>query len=337
MSKFAENKFMIGFGAVTLAGAGTLAYLTYQASDKYEESLKTLNAAQSELSFVQRRQPVPSEAALRGLVTQNQEIRKKLDDLQQDFKGRVLPVVPIGKEAFQVQLRDSVARVVASFTERGVTLGKDPKDKDTFYLGYKEYQDKPPEDAAAPLLARQLKAITLVMDLLTDPSLQAGQLNLIDLKRERFTEERSRSAAPDPSAPPGGGRRLVEKTGFSIKFLASDDAFRKILNGIVANRNQLFIIRRITVQNEHLNSPQRSVPGNPGNLPPGTPPPEPAPTPATPGTPGTPTSPAPPGSPPAKSREYIFGKERVEATIDIEVLDFAEPEKRPGPAKKGPG
>lgn len=333
MSKFAENKFMLGFGAVTLAVAGTLAYLTYEASGKYEESLKTLNAAKSELDFVQRRQPVPSEAALKQLVTQNQEIRKKLDDLQQDFKGRVLPVMPIGKEAFQVQLRDAVARVVASFTEKGVTFGKDPtKDKDTFYLGYKDYQDKPPEDAAAPLLARQLKAITLVMDLLT----QEGQLNLIELTRERFSEERTKPGSPEPKPAEAGGKKLVEKTGFSIKFLAKDDAFRRILNGIVANKNQLFIIRRITVQNEHLNSPPRSVAGNPGNVPPGTPP-DPVATPATPGTPGTPTAPAAPGSPPAKSREYIFGKERVEATVDIEVLDFAEPEKRPGPAKKGPG
>ena len=331
MSWVYDNKFVVGVGAAMLAGAGVLGYLTMSASDSYAAASTERTAAAEKLKEIEGKKPFPSEAYLKELGSEKQELNDKLNALQENFKKRVLPIKPVTKEAFQDRLKETVAAVTAGFAKSEI----DPPARD-FYLGYTEYRDKPPEDAAAPLLARQLRAIELVMELL----IQEGQLKLKELTREPFTEERSKSKAlePKPAPPKPGppkpgsakpaadkaGKQLVEKTGFTIKVIGSDDAFRRIVNGIVGHKKQIFIIRRIEAQNEKPVPPQKTMASAPT-----------APAPTAPAA--APATPAPTPAPPAPTvtLEYLFGKEQVAATIDIEVLDFAEPEKRSAKVSDG--
>lgn len=337
MSWATENKFLIGFGAAMLGGVGALGYLTFSAMGGYDTAASEFTNAKGELARVEGLRPFPSEATLKQIVTEKQELKDKLGAVQQDFKNRVLPIEPVRKEAFQDRLKDTVAAVNAAAADAQVVL------PDKFYLDYTDYRDKPPEELAAPLMARQLKAIKLIMDLL----IQEGHLELKELAREPFSEEKPKSKPTEPKpapAKPGSGpapkadKKLVEKTGFTIKFICGDEAFQRILNGIVGNKHQIFIIRRIALQNEKQVSPQKTV-ATVAPTPPLAPTAPTAPSgpaaPVNPSAPGTPAS-APPTAAPALPQpvapmvnlEYAFGKERVEATIDIEVLDFAEPEKQ---------
>jgi hypothetical protein len=314
MSWASENKFLIGFGAAVLAGAGTLGYLTFQAMGSHETALSELTAAKDELARVEGLTPFPNEAALKQLRAEKKELEDRLSAIQQAFKARVLPIEPIRKEAFQDLLKDTVATVLSSAAEAEVSL------PDKFYLDYADYREKTPEEPAAPLLARQLRAIKIVIDLL----INERRLELKELVRDRFSEEMT-SPKPGESQPPPGkpatgqaARKLVEKMGFSMKLTCSDEALRRILNGIVGNKQQIFIIRHISIQNERQASPQKtaatvgpSTPHRPASLPASAVPPD-----------GIAT--------PAVNLEYAFGKERIEATIAVEALDFAEPEKRSG-------
>ncbi len=258
MSWVYDNKFVIGVGAGMLAGAGFLGYLTMSAKDSYAAATAEFSTATANLQGYEQKKPFPSEAYLKELGSEKKALSDKLNALQEDFKKRVLPVKPIGKEAFQDRLKDTVAAVGGGCAKAEVGLPKD------FYLGYTEYRDKPPEDAAAPLLARQLRAIELVMELL----IQEGHLKLDSLTREPFKEEhlKTRSAEPKPAPPtPGAARpagaaskQLVEKTGFVIKLISTDAAFRRVVNGIVGNKKQLFIIRRVAAQDEKQLPPQKT-------------------------------------------------------------------------------
>jgi hypothetical protein len=339
MSWATENKFLIGFGAAMLAGVGALGYLTFSAMGGYEAATADFSNAKDDLARVEGLRPFPSEATLKEIVTEKQALKDKLSAVQQDFKDRVLPIEPVRKEAFQDRLKDTVAAVIAGAADAQVGL------PDKFYLDYTDYRDKPPEELAAPLLARQLRSIKLIMDLL----IQEGHLELKELAREPFSEEKTKpkTAEPKPapakpgSAPaPKADRKLVEKTGFTIKFVCGDDALRRILNGIVGNKHQIFIIRRVAVQNEKPTSPQKTA----TTVAPAAPVAPTAPSaPVKPATPGSPAStataaPVPPQpAVPMVNLEYAFGKERVEATIDIEVLDFAEPDKQTAKGGKPKG
>src|SRR6266446_2881368 len=135
MSWVYDNKFVVGVGAAMLAGAGVLGYVTLLEKDKYAGASEELNAATGKLQEVMKSSP--SEAYLKELGSQKQLLNDRLNALQEDFKKRVLPVKPIGKEAFQDRLKDTVAAVTAGFTKAEVV----PPAKD-FYLGYTEYRDK---------------------------------------------------------------------------------------------------------------------------------------------------------------------------------------------------
>jgi hypothetical protein len=235
-----------------------------------------------------------------------------------------------------------------------------PKD---FYLGFGEYQSKPPDDKAAPLLARELRAIEMVMNVL----ISTGNLELEEFQREPLPEE-GQGKAGDPQ---GGGRRrasadrgdrgLIERNGLKIKFTSNDDALRKVLTELANHQQQLFIIRNVAVQNKVQDSPPRAGGAAPAPVAPDVPPPAPdasaTPAPATP-APGTPApdSPAAPvpaapaavTPPPAGAARagnestlaYIFGTEKITSTIDIEVLNIEEPKpksEKPDPTDKKAG
>ena len=347
MSWVSENKFLAGFGVVMLAGLGTLGYFTWSAMGKYETATGEFDSAVNELRRVEGTKPYPNDANIKKLIAQKQEVTDKLDALQKDLKSRVLGVEPLNKEGFQDKLKETVARVTAKAAEKHVTLGEK---QEKFYMGYARYQSAPPDDSAAPALARQLRAIELIMDVLINES--GGGIELKKLEREELPEEhgikRSRTSDQGGKKKPGKdsgtespGHRLVEKSSVTLKFQGQDRTLRQILNALAAHKQQFFIIRRIDVQNEHMESPQKvtaaASPAPAVAVPDAAKPPESAPAAGV--TPSAPSAPQPAAeaapSAPQGTLQYAFGTEKIEATIEIEILDFAEPETRPEKPAKG--
>ena len=77
MSWVSENKFLAGFGAVMLAGLGTLGYFTYAAMAKYETAAGEFQNADSQLKKLQETKPSLTSAHLKELLAQKQEMTEK--------------------------------------------------------------------------------------------------------------------------------------------------------------------------------------------------------------------------------------------------------------------
>jgi len=331
MSWVSENKFLTGFGAVMLAGLGTLGYFTYAAMDKSDTASAAFDSANAQLKKLRETKPSLTDAHLKELLAQKQEMTDKVSAFQAELKSRVLPVEPIKKEEFQNKLKETVAQISAKAAAANVERPKD------FYLGFGEYQSIPPNDKAAPVLARELRAIELVMNVL----IKVGGIELDEFHRDPLPEE-GRPRTDDAQG--GSGRRknatdrndrgMIERNGLRIKLTSSDDALRKVLTELANHKQQLFVIRNVAVQNKVTESPQRV-----GVAPtPSTPTPD---APATP--PATPPALAPVTPPPAApapavnegSLAYVFGTEKITSIIDIEVLNIEESKPNAEKPEKG--
>ncbi len=341
MSWVSENKFLTGFGAVMLAGVGTLGYLTYAAMDKYDTATGAFDTASQNLKRLQDAKPALTDAHLKELLAQKQEMTDKIGAFQKALKSRVLPLPtePITPAQFQDKLKETVAQISSKAAATNVERPKD------FYLGFGEYQSKPPDSKAAPALARELRAIELVMNVL----IKTGGLELEEFRRDPLPEE----GGGKTSDGAGGRKRrnasdradsgMIERNGLTIKFTSNDDALRQVLTDLANHKEQLFIIRNVSVQNKQMESPARLAGA------PTAPAPDVAATPVVPVTPpGSPAAPAPttpgavtppPTAPAAAVNEgplaYVFGTEKITSVIELEVLNIEEPKSNPDKPEKG--
>ena len=254
----------------------------------------------------------------------------------------MLPTEPITKAAFQEKLKETVAQINAKAAAANV---QPPKD---FYLGFDRYQSAPPDDKAAPALARQLRAIEMVMNVL----IKARGLDLEEFHRDPLPEEGA-------GVPDKGGRKNrvtradggpVERHDLRIKFTSTDKELRDVLTGLANHKEQLFVIRQVSVLNKVTESPPRigsapsvPVPAPDGGTPaPGTPPAETGGA-AAPAVPPAAASPAAPAATaesiiPAANEgllSYVFGTEKITSIIDLEVLNVGDPKANSEKPEKG--
>ncbi len=318
MSWLSENKFLAGFGAVMIVGVGALGYLTYSASEDYDKAKNEYDNAVGELHRLEELNPFPNAEHLKKFVTQKDEFKAQIDALHKNLAATQIKAEDILGTAFQDKLKEAVARVTTKAAEAKVGLPKE-----NFYLGFSEYQVKTPETPVAAPLYRELRSIELLMDLL----IEAKEVNLTDLVRSPLKAERDPKNAPKADAKPntkGKGadeepkKKLVHKDSIVLKFVTTQDRFNKILNQIASNKQQFFIPRSITILNEKQEPPAKA----PAVAPALTPAPDGA----------TPQPDAAPVELKASQLEYVFGTERVDVTLELDLVDFAEPD-APAPAK----
>ncbi len=317
MSWVSQNKFLTGFGVAMLVGVGTFGYLIYAGMDKYDTAAGEFEAGSSNLKKLQETKPSLSDAHLKELLAQKQEMTDKIGAFQKELKSRVLPLEPIQKEAFQNKLKETVAQVNARAAAANVERPKE------FYMGFGEYQSKPPDDKAAPALARELRAIELVMGAL----IRAGGIELEEFHRDPLPEE---GGAKRKNATDRADHAAIERHGLTLKFTSGDDALRKVMTELANHKDQLFVIRNVTVQNKQMESPPRlggpsapapdpnAAPAAPGT--PDNPPPAPVAPPATP----APVAPAAPAAGEGGPLAYVFGTEKVTSVIELEILNIDE-------------
>ncbi len=317
MSWITQNKFLTGFGAVMLVGVGTLGYLTYDASDAYDKAKSEYESAVGELHRLEGLAPFPNDEHLKKFIAQKDELKARIRVLQMSLAATQLKADSISPTAFQDKLKEAVARVSGKVAEAKVKL------PEKFYLGFAEYQSEPPKDAIAPFAFRELRSIEMLMNMLID----AKEVTLSELTRSALKGERDPKAAPkveekpnakDKSGDGEGKMKLVHKDSITLKFTTSQDRFNKILNQIVSSKEQFFIPRVVTVLNEKQEPPAKSLAAAPA----------PAPVLQPDGT----TAPAPDGEIRPSQLEYIFGTERLDVTLELDLVDFAEPD-APAPVK----
>ena len=312
MNWIKENKFLTGLLAVLVIGIGVLGWLLLSAKGKYDDATGEYEKQSAERARLHNLVPYPSQENVQELQAQKTEAGQKITDLQRSLAATELPIEPLTPVQFQDKLRLAVTEV-RTLAGSEMKLGGAEK-SDKFFLAFDKYETTPPDPAAAGPLGRELKAIQW----LVTKFIQAKVLEIRSLQRDPLPEElgktRGREEKPAAPAPKGGKTEapaapLVQAHGITLVVFGDPAAMRKVLNEIVASKEQFYIPRGIAFKNEK-DKVQRI------DLAVTAPPPDPtAPAGATPA----------PAAPPAPPSTYIVGEEHVEMTLHLELVDFSEP------------
>lgn len=303
MNWFQQNRFLGGFlGALGLATVLALFFLFHEkgAADEQQARLET---TMNELRRLRSGKPFPAEANYQKSKAQVESYRRSLGSLATELKERTLPIAPLQPNEFQAQLRQAVNSVIESASAAKVQL------PENFYLGFEEYATSLPNSAAAPLLGRELQAITMIVNGLVSAQVDS----LSTLVRAPLPEEKatpapsptpaaSRAARARPSATPAVPAVVTTDT-VDLTFSASAAATRRVLNQLATVKEQLVIIRTLNVKNQVEAGPKREVTG---------------------ATPTAPPAPAPGASPgPARPAvTFIVGGEHLDVAAKIEIVSL---------------
>jgi hypothetical protein len=311
MTWFKENKFLAGLLIVTVLGVGVLGYLLFASKSKYDESASAFEQQAAEFHRLESLQAYPDKANLETLEAQRVAHLGLIEDLQKSLAGAQMPMESITPNGFQDQVRVAVTQ----FTAKAGALSPPTELVKGFYLGFGPYQSAPPSNDAASPLARELKVVQMIGNILLDHHVLA----ISRFDREALPEEAGKGRPVETAkapAKPGGkpaAAPLLKSHALDIVFVAEQKEVQGILNALVTNKTQFLIPRYVSVQNTNEHAPPKV-------------PPEP---PADPTTP-----PAPPDTTkPAKS-QMLFGEEKVQVTLHLEIVDFNKPTPPAGGAAK---
>lgn len=302
MSWFSENKFIAVFGGATLVLAGALGYLGMGASSDASQAEQEYEAAKSELSSLQNNNPSFTPQNVEETRARQKSFKEQITALQAELATMEIKLEPnIAPTVFQDRLSEAVRRVTTKGAEMETTFAETK-----FYLGFPEYQGAPPREAAAPVLLRQLRAIEIVVNMLLEvKGVEIKKITRTELDEEKRAVEPPRNQPGRPVKTPGRPeeqKKLVQKASFQIEFATNQDHFSRVLNGIASNKEQFLIVRNVIVKNEKLTAPSKAaVVENDPNRP---------------------------------KREAIFGREKLMVTLEIDIVDFADPEAEKAGAKK---
>jgi hypothetical protein len=314
MNWIRENKFLTGFIAVLVIGAGVLGYLLYTAYDSYADVSDQYTQASTDLKQLQSQVPYPDSANLAKYRAEHDDLVDATHKLATDLSQMELPVVNMTPSAFQDDLRDTLSSIKARAEKKGVKLsGK--ADNNDFTMDFAQYETQPPPAAAAGPLGRQLKALEIVMDILIDEQVDV----ITGIARSRLPQE---SATAAGQGHPGGGSRrqeeggaeLVDKEPFEIRFQANQPSFQKVINDLAASTKQFFIVRTLLIDNTNPAPVSKSADSG---------------APAGAAAPAT-AAPAPGSLDMSGTDNYlkfIVGTEEMIVTMRIDIVGFNPPDK----------
>lgn len=326
MNWIRENKFLAGFIAVMVIGAGVLGYLLYDAWGAYSDVSDQYNAQADSLHQLQTRVPYPDRTNLAKYQTERDDLLDATHDLASSLSKLELPVIEMSPSDFQDRLRDTLAAVVAAAAKNGVKL------PERFSMDFERYQSAPPSAEAAAPLGRELAALKIVMDILINEHVET----VISLQRAQLPEEggggggrqeRERGGGRFGRGGGGGGGGesvvtggLVEKIPFEVQFTANQPSFQKVLNDLASSTTQFFITRTLLIQNSDPRPVAKSTVSVAA----------PAQQPAV-AAPGAAPSAHSPGGGYLK---FIVGTEKLEVAMQVDIVAFNPPDRS---ARKGAG
>jgi hypothetical protein len=298
MNWLKENPFLAGLAAVTLAAAGALAYLIFDASSAYSQSAETYSAAVDKLHKLQTKVPFPSAENLKALQLSRDDYAARILALQSQLAKMEVPLdTSITPQKFMDDLRAAVNDIRKSADEKGVRL------PEKFYFGFDQYQTQVPTDLAAPALFRQFRVIQgLVVRLVDFKVASVDSINRDPLPEEAAAPQ---AAGQKKEAPP---EPVFRRFKFDIAFTAEQGKVRTVVNSVLAPA-QFLIIRSLSLQNTSPTAPAKVSADSAAQ-------------------PVNPFAAAPAAD--KKSLQVILGRELIKTTLRLEMFDFAEP---PAPKK----
>lgn len=294
MNWFRENPFVAGLVAFTVVAAGALIFMTTQAMTQYGEVSDQYTQAVQKLHGLQNRSPFPNAKNIEATKALEKQYSTELSALQQQLVKLEAPLdADVKPQQFQDDLRASVNQAVQRAGEAGVTLPKD------FYLGFSQYINSPPDNRAAPALARQLTVINDLVGALIDTRVQS-----IDALIRRPLPEELPAAAQNQRKSNG----IVDRYLIDVAFTADQSKFRVIFNNILKS-NRFLIVRAVNIANTSQEGPP-VVQDN-------------SQTTTTTGVPGL--AGAATGGETSNELNVILGRELVKVSLRLEMIDFTMP------------
>ena len=363
MSWFQQNKFTAVFGGITLVASGVLGWLVLGAKSDLETAQSAFSEKLSRLTSLQNGKPFPNVKSVAAYKAELSRVEGEVSKLRQKLVTTQYPLEDVRPNAFQDLLKKTIDRIKQDSIAKKMLLPGQKKDDaasvaadPTFNLGFsngtKNYLETLPQDEASSELARELKVIDFVVQQL----LANGVSQLLEVKRSPLPSEKGDKAddkkKDDKKADGlGDGKpkkddsvKAVKAHKFEIKFVSTQAAFIKVLNGITSAQQPFIIPRRVSVKNEAMEGPLKDNPAF--NVPPPEPPVTPDPNapadpaaPAAPAVPATPAVPADGVAPAAAPADgaaafapgkggakfnWIVGEEKLEVELELEMVDFAD-------------
>lgn len=331
MNWFKENKFLGVFLGVVVLLAGVLVFLILGAMSRYDTASGNYESQSAELIRLESLQPYPDAGNLKKFEEQKADYVSTIEGLVTQAAEMKIPEGDVTPEAFQSALFASVTAFTTKAADASMKL------PERFSMGFERYKDSLPKAEAAPLLARDLKAIELVLGYLLEHKI----LEIEALTREDIPEEgesasakptvKQRAKAQPERAVKGSEKNSIIKThGFSVSFIAAKGGSEAVLNDIAACTTQLLVPQVDDIQNEKLEGPSRTVQSPAGGAPPSQFAPAGA---VSPGQPGQPGHAAGTGRVNVPSPVFIVGEETVKSSFTVEIVDVSAPAPKKTSAK----
>jgi hypothetical protein len=306
MNWIRNNPFIAGFVGVLIVCTGLLGFLIFTASGKYSGVRDEYAAQAAELKRLQALSPYPEQANFDKLKAQKDEYVSKINGLIDSVAAMQLPPEQTTPEQFQDQLRAAVTAASARGQQNGTQLF------DKFYLGFEDYQSKPPKAEAASPLGRQLHAMELAIGIILD----ARPAGITAIKRQRLAQEGAATAATSPSPVPAAQpakKPLVSSSSLEVDLLLGQSQLRSILNQLAAETKQMLVVRSLEIKNEKDKGPTLA---------------EATAAPATAGQPVADAATAQNGVQPAPSAQalrFVVGDEKLLVALKIDIMEFTRP------------
>lgn len=306
-----QNPVLAGVAGVT--GVATLAFgwLIWSASSRLSEVDEAYEKQVAEFKRLAGLTPFPDANNAAKLEEQRVAFAAAGKALEEQFASFEPAAAALDPAGFQDLLRKDVAAVVAKAKGANVRL------PDGFYLGFERYRAELPAEKAVPLLARQLLAVRGLMNAFIESGLEGlGAIKRTPVPGEAGTEPATPAPA-NPAAAAAARRNapvdLISRYPFEVTLQGDHGAFRRAIGKLMEQR-PLLVLRSLKVANEKPKGPLRASADPKLN--------DAASAPAT----GAANAPAKPSD----ALRYVVGQEKLEATLQLEVIRYA-----PSAEKKG--
>jgi hypothetical protein len=298
-----ENKLAASLTAAFLLCTGVAGWMTYSAWEGYATASQEYTDIVAKLTKLNQQNPFPSEANRTQFQSTLVSEQSEIDNLLKSLQAYRIPAFNDLEKAkpqdrpqlFQDALRNQVTTAKTTATANGVTVPLG------FYLGLEEYENRPPTPEEAQGLSKQLTALNWIAEKLVSHQglilsefargLTAPAVKSVDTLKKTLPPAGDKSKAP------------YESLG-SVKtsFRCDPSSLRDFLNDI-SSAPYFFVIESIQVQNSVGEPPRRNAPTLPTTQ-----------------TPSTAD-----GQNPAQRLPIIVGRELINVSLKIRLLEFNQP------------
>lgn len=311
---FADNKGPSVFASVFVILAGVGGWFAYGSWDDYSAATQTYSDAAAKLAKLAKQSPPPNEANLSKLGKTIDDEQTALNQLLGTLHQYVIsPFAALEKaksqdapQLLQDALRAQVTKLKGASTANGATLPSG------FYLALDEYENRLPAPDDAISLAKQLTVFNWISEhLISHPGLIIAEFSKV-VSTPLQAPKPDRKALPPPTTPKSE-LPYESLAALKLSFRCDQGSLREILNSF-SQSPYFLVIESLQLQNTVTEPPRRDSAGQQPAQPPASAPQE--------------------GQASGQRIPIVVGREQVNASLKIRILEFPEQQQdRPKAAK----